>query len=94
MRTRARIAVHDGHEICRLDADLPADPYPPDVFDAKVDAVPVWAKTSKEPRVFFVRMNNSARALPDDERAPPTKPTADREVERERGATCSIPPLT
>ncbi len=28
---------------------------------------PVWARTSKEPRVFFVRMNNSSRAMPDDE---------------------------
>ena len=28
---------HDGARV--LDADLPPDPYPPEVFDAKVDAV-------------------------------------------------------
>lgn len=27
----------------------------------------VWAKTSKDDRVFFVRMNNSTRSLPDGE---------------------------
>ncbi|MGH9187520.1 MAG: AlbA family DNA-binding domain-containing protein [Acidimicrobiales bacterium] len=52
-RTRARITIHAGHEICRL--DVAASPQP------------VWAKTSKEDRVFFVRMNNSTRALPHDE---------------------------
>ena len=30
---------------------------------------PIWARTSKEPRVFFVRMNNSSRAMPEDELA-------------------------
>ena len=28
---------------------------------------PVWAKTSKESRIFFARFNNSTRAIPDDE---------------------------
>ena len=54
MRTRARIAVHDGHEICRLDVAR--------------SSRPVWAKTSKLDRVLFVRMNNSTRELPDGER--------------------------
>jgi type I restriction enzyme R subunit len=49
-RTRARITVHAGHEICRV--DIAASPEP------------VWARTSKEEQVFFVRMNNSTRALP------------------------------
>ncbi len=53
MRSRARIAVHDGHEICRLDVAR--------------SSRPVWAKTSKEDRVFFVRMNNSTRPLPEQE---------------------------
>lgn len=51
MRTRARIAEYSGHEICRVDV-------------AK-SSHPVWAKTSKADRVFYVRMNNSARALAD-----------------------------
>lgn len=50
MRTRARITVHDGQELCRLDVAR--------------SSRPVWARTSKEDRVFFVRMNNSTRALP------------------------------
>jgi type I restriction enzyme R subunit len=54
MRTRARIAVHDGHEICRLDVAR--------------SSRPIWAKTSKQDQVMFVRMNNSTRELPDDER--------------------------
>jgi type I restriction enzyme R subunit len=53
MRTRARIAVHDGHEICRLDVAR--------------SSRPVWAKTSKLDRVMFVRMNNSTRELPEGE---------------------------
>jgi type I restriction enzyme, R subunit len=53
MRTRARISLHEGHEICRLDV-------------AK-SSQPVWAKTSKDDRIFFVRMNNSTRALPEAE---------------------------
>jgi type I restriction enzyme R subunit len=51
--TRARISVHGGTEICRVDvAAAPA---------------PVLARTSKAPEVFYVRMNNSTRVLPDDE---------------------------
>ena len=53
MRTRARIAVHDGREICRVDVARSSQP--------------VWAKTSKDDRVFFVRMNKSTRALPEAE---------------------------
>ena len=45
--------VHEGSEICRLDVAR--------------SSVPVWAKTSKEPRVFFARMNNSSRLMPDGE---------------------------
>lgn len=52
-RTRARIVEHDSTEICRV--DVAASP------------APVWAKTSKAPKVLFVRMNNSSRAVPDDE---------------------------
>jgi type I restriction enzyme R subunit len=51
MRTRARITIHNGHEICRL--------------DVAQSSQPVWAKTSTGDRVFFVRMNNSTRKLPD-----------------------------
>ena len=51
IRTRARIAVHDGREICRLDVARSSQP--------------VWSKTSRQDRVFFVRMNNSTRALPE-----------------------------
>jgi type I restriction enzyme R subunit len=53
MRTRARIAVHEGHEVCRL--DVARSPQP------------VWAKTSGGDRMFFIRMNNSTRKLPDNE---------------------------
>ena len=56
MRTRARISVFDNREICRL--DVARSPRP------------VWAKTSKDNRVFFVRMNNSTRVLPDGELGP------------------------
>ena len=49
-RARARIIVHAGQEICRV--DVAASP------------VPVWARTSKDEQIFFVRMNNSTRALP------------------------------
>ncbi|HXH57074.1 type I restriction enzyme endonuclease domain-containing protein, partial [Iamia sp.] len=52
-RTRARIAVHEGKEICRL--DVAASP------------TAVRAKTSKAENVFYLRMNNSTRAVPDDE---------------------------
>ncbi len=53
MRTRARIVVLAGVELCRL--------------DVAPSSQPTWAKTSTEPRVFFVRMNNSSRAMPDGE---------------------------
>ena len=56
MRTRARVINHGGVELCRLDV-------------AK-SSQPVWAKTSKEPHVFFVRMNNSSRAMPANGCAP------------------------
>ena len=55
MRTRARIAVHDERELCRLDVARSSQP--------------VWSKTSKDDRVFFVRMNNSTRTLPEAELA-------------------------
>ncbi len=52
-RTRARITTHQGKNICRVDvAPTPG---------------PVWAKTSRANRVFYVRLNNSTRALPDNE---------------------------
>ena len=53
MRTRARIRNLGEAEICRV--------------DVAASSVPVWAKTSKEDKVFFVRMNNSTRAMPEDE---------------------------
>jgi type I restriction enzyme R subunit len=53
MRTRARIAVQEGKEICRLDVGP--------------SSRPVWARTSQKGRVFFVRMNNSTRELPNGE---------------------------
>jgi len=53
MRSRARVVNHGGHEVCRLDVGE--------------SSRPVWARTSKAERVFFVRMNNSSRALPDPE---------------------------
>jgi len=52
-RTRARIAVHAGQEICRVDVAASTEP--------------VRAKTSKVSEVFYVRMNNSTRILPDHE---------------------------
>jgi hypothetical protein len=45
--------IHTDTEICRV--------------DAAASPAPVRAKTSKEPGVFFVRLNNSSRALPVDE---------------------------
>jgi type I restriction enzyme R subunit len=53
MRTRARVVSHAGVEICRLDVAR--------------SSRPVWAKTTKDDRVFFVRMNNSSRPMPPDE---------------------------
>ncbi len=52
-RTRARVAVYRGKEICRV--DVAASP------------AAVFAKTSKDEHIFYVRMNNSTRALPEDE---------------------------
>jgi type I restriction enzyme, R subunit len=53
MRTRARIVTHDGYEICRLDVAR--------------SPKPVWAKISKGDRLFYIRMNNSTRTMPDPE---------------------------
>lgn len=52
-RTRARIVRYQDVEICRVDVAF--------------SPTPVRAKTSKADQVFFVRMNNSTRALPDAE---------------------------
>lgn len=52
-RTRARITAYKGHDICRV--------------DVAASTTPVWARTSTAERTFYVRMNNSTRALPDDE---------------------------
>lgn len=52
-RTRARIVVHEGHEICRV--------------DVAASAAPVRATTSKADDVFYIRMNNSTRVLPNHE---------------------------
>lgn len=46
MRTRARIVSQAGVELCRL--------------DVAPSSQPTWARTSKEARVFFARMNNSS----------------------------------
>jgi len=53
MTTRSRIVDYQGSEVCRI--DVPAG------------TRPVWAKTSKSPRAFFVRMNNSTREMPEPE---------------------------
>lgn len=47
---RARITIHQGKELCRV--------------DIAANSKPVWAKTSKDDRLFFVRLNNSTRAIP------------------------------
>jgi type I restriction enzyme R subunit len=52
-RIRARIITFQGKDICRVDVAGHTEP--------------VWAKTSKETRIFFARFNNSTRAIPDDE---------------------------
>jgi type I restriction enzyme, R subunit len=52
-RVRARIVVHDGKQVCRVDVARHSQP--------------VWAKTSKAERVLFARFNNSTRAVPADE---------------------------
>ena len=53
MRTKARMAIHDGFQICRVDVS-PANR-------------PVHAKTSTAEQVFFVRINNTTRALTEAE---------------------------
>jgi type I restriction enzyme R subunit len=53
MRTRARISPCQGREVCRL--DVARSPQP------------VWANISGREAVFFVRMNNSTRELPESE---------------------------
>jgi type I restriction enzyme, R subunit len=52
-RVRARIVVHEGKQICRVDVARHSQP--------------VWAKTSKAERVLFARFNNSTRQVPADE---------------------------
>jgi type I restriction enzyme R subunit len=52
-RTRARIVTQAGFDLCRLDVAR--------------SSVPVWAKTSKSERVFYVRLNNSSREMPHGE---------------------------
>lgn len=54
MRARARIVRHRDVDVCRLDIGRSTRPVP--------------ARTSKGADVFFVRINNSSRALVDDER--------------------------
>jgi type I restriction enzyme R subunit len=53
MRTRARIELIGGCEICRV--------------DAAASSAPVTARMSDKAAVFCVRMNNSTRALPEIE---------------------------
>jgi type I restriction enzyme R subunit len=53
MRTRGRVVAHAGAELCRLDVARSSQP--------------IWAKTSKSQRVFYVRMNNSSRPMPETE---------------------------
>lgn len=50
MRTRARVVTYAGFDLCRLDVAR--------------SSVPIWAKTSKTERVFYVRLNNSSREMP------------------------------
>jgi len=52
-RVRARIAVHKGKQLCRVDV-------------AQHNA-PVWANTSSGDQVLFSRLNNSTRAVPAQE---------------------------
>ena len=53
MRTRARIDQVDGGEVCRV--------------DVAESSVPVYARMSSKDEMFWVRMNNSTRALPEVE---------------------------
>jgi type I restriction enzyme R subunit len=55
MRTRARVVTQAGAELCRLDVARSSEP--------------IWAKTSKDSQVFFVRMNYSSRPMPENELA-------------------------
>jgi hypothetical protein len=52
-RTRARIAIVEGKEVCRV--------------DVAARTGPVWAKTSKAERALVARLNNSTRPIPEDE---------------------------
>jgi len=54
-RTRARIAVVDGKDVCRI--------------DVAAHTGPVRAKTSKADRILFARLNNTTRPIPEDEEA-------------------------
>lgn len=56
-----RVVAHNGAEICRLDVAR--------------SSRPIWAKTGKGPRVLYVRLNNSSRAMPTTSLTP-TWPTA------------------
>ena len=49
------MTVHEDNEVCRV--------------DVAPSTQPVWAKTSKTDRVFFLRVNNSTRAVPVEEAA-------------------------
>lgn len=73
MRTRARVLPWDSVEICRPDVAASSEP--------------VWAWTSEEPGVFFVRMNSSSRALPAGEIA---SYVADRWPGRASGAATPV----
>ena len=53
MRTRSRIEATDGVEICRIDVAR--------------SSRPVTARMSDKSEKFWVRMNNSTRALPEVE---------------------------
>jgi type I restriction enzyme R subunit len=53
LRTRARIDTVEGVDICRVDIAR--------------SSVPVTARMSDQAEVFWVRMNNSSRALPEIE---------------------------
>ena len=53
MRVRARILRYEGTDLCRV--DVPAS------------SRPIWTKTSKASRVFFVRLNNTTRVMPENE---------------------------
>jgi len=55
MRTRARVVTHRGVEVCRL--------------DVAASSQPTYAKISKAESMFFVRMNNSSRKMPQAELA-------------------------